>query len=143
MIALRDLPLLDGRPRRGSGTLLLWLEEGAEPTEHLLNELREQRAGFDALGVEPTAFLRSQEAVCQPTLAALRAEWPALRTVCAEDWAYQAEELARHFGLEPDRPPLAILCDRAGRAAYAVNGYQVGAAALLRRVAEALCEEKR
>lgn len=143
LIALRDLPLVDGRPGRGSGTLLLWLEEGAEPTEHLLNELREQRAGFDALGVEPTAFLRSQEAVCQPTLAALRAEWPALRTVCAEDWAYQAEELARHFGLEPDRPPLAILCDRAGRAAYAVNGYQVGAAALLRRVAEALCEEER
>ena len=140
LIALRDLSQVDGRPRQGRAALLLWLEEGAEPTEHLLNELNAQRVEFDALSVEPTAFLRSPEAERQPTLARLLAAWPALHTVYPEDWACQTEELARQFSLEPDRLPLAILCDRQGRAAYAFNGYQVGAADLLRWVAAALCD---
>ena len=46
--------------------------------------------------------------------------------------------VARHLGLDPDKPPLAVVRDQEGRAAYACCGYQVGAADLLRRVLEQL-----
>ena len=51
------------------------------------------------------------------------------------------ETLARHLGLDPDRPPLAVVQGRAGRAVYACCGYQVGAARLLRQVLERLTAE--
>ena len=46
------------------------------------------------------------------------------------------EDVARQLGLDPDKPPLAVVRDRQGRAAYACCGYQVGMADLLRRVLE-------
>ena len=140
LITLRELPLVDGRPRRGGRcSLLFWLEEGAEPTEHILNELAQARNALEALPVEITFFLRGEGSAAQPTLAALLEAWPGLETrVC--DWAYQVEALSRFLGCDPDRPPLAVVCDGAGRAAYAANGYSVGAVELLRRVAAILCD---
>lgn len=140
LITLRELPLVDGRPRRGGRcSLLFWLEEGAEPTEHILNELAQARSALEALPVEITFFLRGEGSAAQPTLAALLEAWPGLETrVC--DWAYQVEALSRFLGCDPDRPPLAVVCDGAGRAAYAASGYSVGAVELLRRVAAILCD---
>ena len=116
---------------------LLWLEEGAEPTEHILNELSAALPAFQALDGDVVFFLRRPGAEQQATLAELLAQWPAVQLVYPE-WGYQVETVARHLGLDPDKPPLAVVRDREGRAAYACCGYQVGAADLLRRVLEQL-----
>ena len=130
-----DLFRLNGRP-----SLLVWAEEGAEPTEHLLGELEGQRAALDALGVNPVFLVRSREALDQPTLARTLRGWPSAR-VLLDDWAYDLEDFARRLSCDPDTPPLAVVCDGAGRAACAASGYRVGGAALLAQAAACLCRD--
>lgn len=137
LISPRELPLAELAGAHEKAALLLWLEEGAEPTEHILNELSAALPAFQALDGDVVFFLRRPGAEQQATLAELLAQWPSVRLVYPE-WGYQVETVARHLGLDPDKPPLAVVRDRDGRAAYACCGYQVGAADLLRRVLEQL-----
>ena len=139
LIAPRALPLVDGRPRAGRCALLFWLEEGAEPTEHLLNELTAAGTALRALPAEPVFFLRRRGAERQRTLRALLAGWPGARLEYPEDWDDQVESLARCLDCDPERPPLTVVCTRDGRAAYAASGYRVGEGDLLRRIAALLC----
>ena len=137
LISPRDLPLAELGGAHEKAALLLWLEEGAEPTEHILNELSAALPAFQALDGDVVFFLRRPGAEQQATLAELLAQWPSVQLVYPE-WGYQVETVARHLGLDPDKPPLAVVRDQEGRAAYACCGYQVGAADLLRRVLEQL-----
>mgnify|MGYP001623725475 FL=1 len=137
LISPRDLPLAELGGAHEKAALLLWLEEGAEPTEHILNELSAALPAFQALDGDVIFFLRRPGAEQQATLAGLLDKWPQVQLVYPE-WGYQVETVARHLGLDPDKPPLAVVRDREGRAAYACCGYQVGAADLLRRVLEQL-----
>lgn len=137
LISPRDLPLAELGGAHEKAALLLWLEEGAEPTEHILNELSAALPAFQALDGDVIFFLRRPGAEQQATLAGLLGKWPQVQLVYPE-WGYQVETVARHLGLDPDKPPLAVVRDQEGRAAYACCGYQVGAADLLRRVLEQL-----
>ena len=137
LISPRELPLAELGGAHEKAALLLWLEEGAEPTEHILNELSAALPAFQALDGDVVFFLRRPGAEQQATLAGLLDKWPQVQLVYPE-WGYQVETVARHLGLDPDKPPLAVVRDQEGRAAYACCGYQVGAADLLRRVLEQL-----
>ena len=137
LISPRELPLAELAGAHEKAALLLWLEEGAEPTEHILNELSAALPAFQALDGDVIFFLRRPGAEQQATLAGLLDKWPQVQLVYSE-WGYQVETVARHLGLDPDKPPLAVVRDQEGRAAYACCGYQVGAADLLRRVLEQL-----
>lgn len=128
-----DLFRLNGRP-----SLLLWLEEGSEPTEHLIHELAMRRDELNALKLNVVFLLRGADCVHQPTLADALARWPAAR-VLLDDWAYDLEDTARRLTCDPDTPPLAVVCDGLGRAVYGDSGYRVGLAELLVRVAAHLC----
>ena len=127
--SLPDLLVPDDRPK-----LLFWLEEGCEPTEHILNELLDGQAALEALPVDVVFLLRSREALAQPTLARVLTGWPAVR-VLLDDWAYDLEAVARLLALDPDAPPLSVVCDGDGRAVYGGSGYRVGMVELLARVA--------
>ncbi len=117
--------------RQGGGPLLaLWLEEGREPTEHLLNELMERREVPGRL----CFLLRSRDGLNQPTLARALSRLPQAE-VLLDDWAYDLEVVARRLGRDPDSPPLAVLCDGAGQALYSDCGYRVGAVDLLLQAA--------
>lgn len=121
--------------RMGTGpVLVLWLEEGAEPTEHVLNELLAQK---DAIGLPLLFLLRGTDGLTQPTLARTVAR---LHGACVllDDWAYDMELVARQLGREPDDPPLMVLCDGVGRARYSASGYRVGAVELLLRAARCI-----
>ena len=115
--------------------LALWLEEGSEPTEHLLNELLER-------GKAPvcTLFLvRGQESLAQPTLnRALERLEGTQAMLCG--WTDDLESVARHLGRDPDSPPLAVLCDGEGYAVYSASGYRAGGVELLVRAAQAWLE---
>ena len=124
---------LDGRP-----SLLLWLEEGAEPTEHLLLELAGRRQAFQALPLNVVFLVRGPDSLKQPTLKAVLAQWDGAR-VLYDDWAFDLEDTARRLARDPDTPPLAVLCDGQGNAVYADSGYRVGAAGLMLRMAELIC----
>lgn len=115
--------------------LLFWLEEGGEPTEHILNELIGMRDAFGAASFDIRFLLRSREALQQRTLARALEEMPFVR-VLFDDWAYDLEMTARHLTCDPDTPPLAVICDKNGNAVYGMSGYSVGAAELLLRIGE-------
>ena len=123
---------------RGGPVLALWLEEGAEPTEHLLNELLDHGREVEELPAEILFLLRGRDSLSQPTLARTLARFPGIR-VLLDDWAYDLEAVARHLGRDPDSPPLTVVCDGAGRAVYSGCGYRVGAAELLLKVAAWIC----
>ena len=118
----------------GDRTLPLRLEEGGEPTEHVLNELLERPQALDSLPVRVFFLVRGRDSPAQPTLAKVLARFPRIQ-VLLDDWAYDLEAVARHLGRDPDSPPLAVVCDGAGRAVYSDCGYRVGAVELLLKAA--------
>ena len=119
----------DGRP-----ALLLWLEEGAEPTEHLLLELADRRQAFQALPLNVIFLVRGPDSLEQRTLKDVLSQWDGVR-ILYDDWAFDLEDTARRLARDPDTPPLTVLCDGQGRAVYADSGYRVGAAELTLRMA--------
>lgn len=128
-----DIFRQDGRP-----ALALWLEEGGEPTEHVLNELSEYWRALDELEIRVLFLVKSRKSVEQPTLAKTLAHWDRPQ-VLLDDWAYDLETAARYLGRDPDTPPLAVVCGGGGEAAYSVSGYQVGSVSLLAQAAKYLC----
>ena len=130
--AVEDICRADGRP-----TILLWLEEGGEPTEHILNELLAAQGTLQTLDASIVFLLRNREATQQRTLALALEQLPFVR-VLLDDWAFDLETTARHLTCDPDTPPLAVVCDQEGNAVYGTSGYQVGAVELILRIAKYL-----
>lgn len=122
----------DGRP-----TILLWLEEGGEPTEHILNELIAAKDALQETDISVRFLLRSREAMRQRTIALALEQLPFV-SVLLDDWAYDLETAARHLTCDPDTPPLAVVCDADGNAVYGVSGYSAGSVELILRIAKHL-----
>ena len=126
----------DGRP-----TLAFWLEEGGEPTEHVLNELMERGEAIAELPVRVLFLVRGRDSLRQSTLARALECLRGVQ-VLLDDWAYDLEAVARHLGRDPDSPPLAVVCGGAGQAVYSDCGYRVGAVELLLRILKHLAEKQ-
>lgn len=134
---VEDLCRTSSRP-----ALLFWLEEGGEPTEHLLNELLADCATVQTLPVDLIFLLRGQESLAHETLARTLAALPDIH-VLFDDWGYDLEQTARHLTCDPERPPLVVALDRAGNAVYAASGYSVGRIPLLLRIADHLVKREK
>ena len=102
-------------------TLLLWLDAGSEPTEHLLNELLASRSRIRALRL--VLLLRTRQMLQNEKLRAVLAAFPE-----AEVWltADSAEPAARSAYVDPDSLPLLLLCDRPRHIIHAAAGYRIG-----------------
>ena len=125
-----DLCRTDGRP-----TILFWLEDGGEPTEHVLNELLDAKEKLESLPVNLIFLPQRRESLKQETLRRVLEQIPAIR-VLLSDWDYDLETVARHLTCDPDTPPLVVICGSDGSAVYGMSGYSVGAVDLLIRIAE-------
>ena len=141
----QELPEMPGRTLTGDAVclpaaekaLLLWLEPGAEPTEHLLLELMDQSGAFQNL---PVYFLLPDRAgLGNPTLNQAAEKLPAVCLI-PEDWSFDAETVARRLTCDPDTPPLAVVTDGLGRAVCGISGYRVGSGALLARIVDCTTE---
>lgn len=62
--------------------------------------------------------------------------------VLLDGWSYDLELPARHPGWDPDAPPLAVVCDGAGRAVYSISGHRAGSVEPLVRAAAHLCPDR-
>ncbi len=138
-----DIALLDGKGEShtlselasGKGVLLLWLEEGREPTEHLLNELYDKRADYEKIG-EALCLVLSRPKKHGQTLGRLLQALPSCRLLLGN--AETEGRLAKGLGQEAGKLPLALFLQEDGRCAYVHAGYQVGLAELLWRAGESL-----
>lgn len=107
----------------GQASLLLWLEENQEPTEHILNELREVPAQI-------IFVLRNPEVRKNPHIAQVLDQMPEIR-VLYDDFRDNMAMLARRMYVDPESLPLAVVCKEGLTGVYASAGYQVGLGDLL------------
>ncbi len=123
-------------------SLLIWPEPSREPTEHILNELREAAAELRTLGCAVHLILQSPEQEKDPALERLLAVLPEAR-LWVGDFRNDVPLLARRMFLDPDKLPLVLLADCKGNGLYASGGYNVGTARLLPELLKAWWKNNR
>lgn len=136
-----DMPLrtLDGEEKmlsnlRGDNrALFIWLEEGREPTEHILNELYNERNQFSKISAPMYFVVSSVEALKNPTVHRTLEALPNI-TVLLEDFDSNYNNLARQMFLEPGKLPLILVTGETGEGIYGIAGYNVGTAAMVARI---------
>ena len=110
-----------------------FLEPGMEPTEHLLNELRELSDRVNECGLPLVFVINEPSQLDDPTLARTL---PYLENVqiAYDDFSELPEKLARRMFANPEKLPLTVLAcaeDTGLRGIYATAGYNVGTVELL------------
>ena len=119
----------------GAKSLLIFAEEGKEPTEHVLNELPAEKERLERLSCRLILAADSPSSLENPLLK---------RTVDAFETAQvyfdegleNAEPVARRMYVEPDRLPLLVAVDEQGCGIYACSGYHVGSVGLALKLLE-------
>ena len=109
--------------------VLVWLEEGAEPTEHILNEFIQAHEVLNKMDCKVIFMIRDHRALENETL---KKTCQALQKAAlyTGDFSETAVAMARRMYLEPEVLPLAVVA-KAGRGLYACSGYNVGSVNLM------------
>ena len=128
----------DGQAVSGSGltasrAVLLWLEEGAEPTEHILNELLERREDFLRLPANIIFLVRGPAALENARLRQTLEAFPDIQ-VCYDSFVPNVETIARRMYVDPEKLPLIVVTTKPLNAVYASSGYNVGSSDMILKV---------
>jgi hypothetical protein len=103
----------------------IWLEEGKEPTEHVLNEIIEAKNSFEPLADKVKLLVKDWSAVSNPTLKFTLEAVKGLQCYVPLNWE-QADGIARQLDMEEGRFPLALVMDEENQVLYATGGYNAG-----------------
>ena len=138
--ALEEFKVRDseGREVPGSqltekGAVLLWLEEGREPTEHILNEMLELEPDFRDLPADIVFLVRSREALENGKLRTVLKTFPQIK-VYFDPFVPNVETLARRMYVDPEKLPLILVAARTLTAVYACSGYNVGSGDMIVKI---------
>lgn len=121
----------------GEPCVMVWLEEGREPTEHILNEILEQKEEFVRYGKALRFVVRSEEAC---TDAKIRATLDAIDgiEIYYDDFSENVNMLGRRMYVDPDKLPLIVVFDGKQNGIYATSGYNVGTGSMLLRILQSM-----
>lgn len=135
---IEDFTILDEKSENVSAssifknprTLLIWLEPTKEPTEHILNELFENKEKFLERQIQISLILPDKEAKNDPTIKKI------LMAINGIEIFYDKngdciEPIARKMNVDPDRLPLILLMKENLTGIYANSGYNVGTAEMI------------
>lgn len=144
-IGLPEFSLLENgniSSEQGSG-MYFWLDPGAEPTEHILNELYELRDAFAPLAdkmafILPDIMKIADDKLLQKTADAL----PGIR-VAYDPMRRNGKLLARRMFMEPDALPFVLMTGKTGEGVYAVCGYNVGTAEMVQKLWNLVYDKRR
>ncbi len=118
-----------GEQSRGAKNICIWLEEGKEPTEHILNELLENSQKVSRF--QEKIFLLKRSPVKEGgTLEKVMKALPGIGLWDAGCWE-DSVQVAQLMEVEKNKYPLAVARDEEGYGLYATAGYNVGAVQLL------------
>ena len=113
----------------GSVSLLIFLKEGEEPTEHVLGELLAEKERLERSGCRLLLIAGLAGTPAGPLLAKLLKEIPGAQLLEDENLE-NAEPVARRMYVDPDKLPLLVAADELGQGIYACSGYHVGSVSL-------------
>ncbi len=118
-----------GEHCQGQKSICIWLEEGREPSEHILNELLE--SGSEIAHLQGRIFLLKREPVKKDgTLEKVINTLPEIQVWDATRWE-DSVHVAGEMEMEKNKYPLAVARDEEGNGLYATAGYNVGSVQLL------------
>ena len=123
--------------KKGTKAIFFWLEPGAEPTEHILNEILEQKERFSAISERMYFVMREKKGEKDPLFNLVRQSLPSFNLYF--DRENRDELLARRMYVEPGSYPFILLAEEDAEKVYgiyAVSGYQVGTGDMLLRIME-------
>jgi len=110
--------------------IFLWLEEGMEPTEHILNEILEQKDAFANIARQITLILKSPEGKQHKTLAKVLNQIPEM-AVLYDDFAENVNTLGRRLYIDFEKMPMFVVTNADFQGIFGASGYNVGISNLL------------
>lgn len=110
--------------------MVVWLEEGKEPTEHVLNEMIEDKELVETYVDQIILIVKDWSALTQATLAKALDQLKGLTIYRAEDWN-MTDQIATKMDLVTKKYPLAVVIDERGEGIYGTCGYNVGSVHLM------------
>lgn len=113
--------------------ILMWLEQGKEPTEHILNEMLDQEEDFKELPADIIFMVQNKEALENAKVQKVLATFPNIK-VYYDSFVPNVETLARRMYVDPDKLPLIIVTTKELNAVYACSGYNVGSGDMLVKI---------
>ena len=113
--------------------ILMWLEQGKEPTEHILNEMLEQEADFQEISADIIFMVKGKEALENAKLQKVLDTFKRIK-VYYDSFVPNVETLARRMYVDPDKLPLIIVTTKKLNAVYACSGYNVGSGDMLVKI---------
>ncbi len=113
--------------------ILMWLEQGKEPTEHILNEMLEQEKDFKEISADLVFIVKNREALENAKLKKVLDTFGRIR-VCYDSFVPNVETLARRMYVDPDKLPLILVTTGTLNAVYACSGYNVGSGDMLVKI---------
>lgn len=114
--------------------IIAFLEEEKEPTEHILNEMMEQKAAFCEYASRIIFVVRSREALGTPTLAKTLECLGNQVQIYYDDFTEIINTLGRRMYVDPEKLPLIIVTSGELNGIYATSGYNVGTGDMLLRL---------
>lgn len=113
--------------------LLIWLEGGKEPTEHILNEIFEKKEHFKVLEQQIIFVIQNKEVLKDPTFSKLLQILGGVR-IYYDDFEDNINILARRMYVDPDKLPFIMITQKQLHGIYATSGYNVGTGDMLLRI---------
>lgn len=115
--------------------VIIWLEEGCEPTEHILNELIEQKENFYKWKEQLIFVVRSDKALADKTLSKFLNKFGNI-AIYYDTFTENVNMLGRRMYVDPEQLPLIIVFDAKSIGIYAESGYNVGTGNMLLKILE-------
>lgn len=114
-------------------SVLMWLEEGREPTEHLLNEMLDQTEDFKETTADIVFIVKDKSALENAKVKLVLDTFPRIK-VYYDSFVPNVETLARRMYVDPDKLPLVIVTTKELNAVYACSGYNVGSGDMIIKI---------
>lgn len=119
-----------------SKNIVVWIEEGKEPTEHILNEMIENKEIFTTIPCHIIFVLRNKDALTNTTLLKTLKVIPNIQLYYDEETS-NASSIARRVYVDPDKLPLIIVTNTGLNVVYSFSGYNVGVSDLIVKIIQA------
>ncbi len=113
--------------------VVIWLEEGREPTEHVLNELQAKEKEYRESNVPIIFILKNQQALENATLEKTLEVLPQIKVYYLYDES-DVEDIARRIFVEPNKYPLTMVTENGLNVVYGFSGYNVGLSSLIMKI---------
>lgn len=113
-------------------SVFVWLEEGHEPTEHILNEFIQAQGVLNKMDCRIIFIIRDHNALGNETFKKTCRAVPGAR-VYYSDFSDTAVTMARRMYVDPENLPLAVVTI-GSRGIYASSGYNVGIVGLMIKI---------